>query len=280
MTEEEADALEAEVVRLTVVFLRAFRRMDQREFAKALGIDQRDVSRYETGERMPRDRTLRRMAATAGVSPARLGLLLGVFRQTVIGRRDWTEAEIAAIDQKPSKSDRIALRNLVMELTTELSEAMKAALAILFEVSGMPPPPPPAEARASAASAWQRFQEIPVEHRRYVIANGKEYQTWAFCELLCKASIEEKCGAVAALDFAELAVQVAEMPGGSPWTRWRLRSYAWGFVGSARKRLGDLPGAEDAFEQARDAWTRGDAIESEPLDENLWLALDASLRPN
>ncbi len=280
MIDEEAEALEAETVRLTVCFLRAFCRMDQREFAKASGVNQRDISRYETGEHMPRDGTLRRMAATAGVSSARLGLLLGVFRQTVIARRDWTEAEIAAIDQEPSKNDRVALRNLVMELTTELSEAMKAALAILFEVVGMPPPPPPAEARAAAASAWQRFLEVPADHRRYVIANGKEYQTWAFCELLCAASIEEKCGPNAAVDFAELAVQVAEMPGGAPWTRWRLQSYAWGFLGRARKRLGDLPGAEEAFDRARDAWPRGEAIESEPLDENLWLSLDAGLRPN
>jgi transcriptional regulator with XRE-family HTH domain len=280
MTEEEAEAVEAEAVRLTVVFLRAFKRMDQREFAKASGVDQRDVSRYETGEHVPRDRTLRRMAAAAGVSPARLGLLLGVFRQTVIGRRDWTEAEIAAIDQKPSKSARIELRNLVMELTTELSEAMKAALAILFEVAGMPPPPPPAEARAAAASAWQRFQEVPAEHRRYVIANGKEYQTWAFCELLCAASAEETRDLENARDLAELAVQVAEMPGGAPWTRWRLQAYAWGFLGSAQKRLGDLAGAEEAFDRARDAWTRGEVVESEPLDENRWLALDPGLRPN
>ena len=280
MTEEESEEVEAETVRLTVVFMRAFCRMEPKEFAKAAGIGPRDVARYETGERMPKDRTLRRMAAASGVSPARLGLLLGVFRQTVIGRRDWTEAEIASIDKKPSKNDRAALRDLVLELTTELSEAMKAALAILFEIAGLPPPPPPAEARAEAASNWQRFQEIPAEQRRYVIANGKEYHSWAFCELLCAASIDEKCSANAALDLAELAVQVAEMPGGSPWTRWRLRSYALGFLGSARKRLGDLLGAEDAFEQARDAWTRGEVVESEPLDENLWLSLDASLRPN
>lgn len=280
MNDEEAIAVEAETIRLTVVFLRAFRGMDPREFAKASSIHPRDVSRYETGERMPRERTLRRMAAASEVSPARLGLLLGVFRQTVIGRREWTEAEIASIDQKPSKNDRVALRNLVMELTNELSEAMKAALALLVQVSGMPPPPPPAEARAAAASAWQRFLEVPPDHRRYEIANAKEYQTWAFCELLCAASIEEKCGPDAAFDFAELAVQVAEMPGDSLWTRWRLRSYAWGFVGSALKRLGDLAGAEAAFEQARDAWTRGDAIPSEPLDETLWLSLDAGLRPN
>ena len=280
MNPAESEAVEAEAVRLTAVFLRAFRRMDPREFAAASGIDPRDIVRYETGERTPRDRTLRRMAVASGVSPAQLGLLFEVFRQTLIGRRDWTKEEIAAIDKKPSEKDRAALRDLALALTTELSEAMKGALSVLTRIVGLPPPPPPAEARAAAASAWNRFRVVPAEQRRFAIANGKEYQTWAFCELLCAASAEEKSDPEAALDFAELAVQAAEMPGGSPFVRWRLQAYAWGFLGSALKRSGDVHGAEEAFEQARDAWNRGDAVESEPLDENLWLSLDAALRPN
>ena len=73
---------EGEAARLAVMFLRSLRRWDQRTFGEASGVDQRDISRYETGEQVPRPETLQRLAGAAGVSPARLGLLLEVFRQT------------------------------------------------------------------------------------------------------------------------------------------------------------------------------------------------------
>src|SRR5437764_5724390 len=62
---KQGDGLE--VSRLVVGFLRFFARQTQADFAEASGIYQPDVSQYESGDRTPSERTLRRMAAAAGV---------------------------------------------------------------------------------------------------------------------------------------------------------------------------------------------------------------------
>ena len=108
-----SNLVEAEAARLVVLFLRSLRRWDQREFADASGVDQRDISRYETGERVPRPRTLLRLAAVAGVSPARLGLLLEVFRQTVAASKD---AGPAATPPSEPAADRAVIERLVDEI--------------------------------------------------------------------------------------------------------------------------------------------------------------------
>jgi transcriptional regulator with XRE-family HTH domain len=56
-----------DVSRLVVGFLRFFARQTQAGFAEASGIHQPDVSQYESGDRTPSERTLRRMAAAAGL---------------------------------------------------------------------------------------------------------------------------------------------------------------------------------------------------------------------
>src|SRR5436305_10077933 len=55
------------VSRLVVGFLRSLADQTQADFAEASGIYQPDVSQYESGARTPSERTLRRMAAAAGV---------------------------------------------------------------------------------------------------------------------------------------------------------------------------------------------------------------------
>ena len=161
-------------------------------------------------------------------------------------------------------------------------------LTVAFEEMDRPAEPlPPPAARAAAAEAWGRFQEIaadpddpaiPGDPRRWVIEYGKEFQSWAFCELLCAESAKAAGDPLAAREFAELAVYAAEQP--TPEARPHLQGYAWGFVAHARQRLGDLPGAEEAFARARELWARGETSPLEPLDEGRWLHLGAALRPN
>ncbi len=275
-----SDETDAQAARLAVLVLRSLKRWDQRELAQASGLDQRDISRYETGERVPRPQTLLRLAAVAGVSPARLGLLIDVLRQTV--------ADLSASRPLPSPNqhaepaaDRDQVEELAREVLEVLGDTFRSTLATLFEVEEREPQPlSPAQARAKAERAWQRFQELPEEHHRFVIQHGKEYQTWAFCERLCAASAKKAGDRQAARNLAELAVYAAEQPAGSPGLRRRLQGYAWGFVGLARQRFDDLRETEEAFERARHLWASGEASGFEPLDENRWLSLSAGLRPN
>ncbi|HKI04875.1 MAG TPA: helix-turn-helix transcriptional regulator [Thermoanaerobaculia bacterium] len=54
-------------LRLVVVFLRFTARMTQTGFGRASGVDQGDLSRYETGKEEVSEEVLRRMAAATGV---------------------------------------------------------------------------------------------------------------------------------------------------------------------------------------------------------------------
>jgi transcriptional regulator with XRE-family HTH domain len=55
------------VSRLVVGFLRLFSDKKQADFADASGVYQPDVSKYESGDKAPTEKTLRRLAAAAGV---------------------------------------------------------------------------------------------------------------------------------------------------------------------------------------------------------------------
>ncbi len=276
---------EGEAARLVVMFLRSLRRWDQRTLGEASGVDQREISRYETGEQVPRPETLQRLAGAAGVSPARLGLLLEVFRQTwaALGSGPLPMGSSEALDDARADAERIS-----QEIAGEVAGSLRAMLTVAFEEMDRPAEllAPPA-ARAAAAETWRRFQEIPPDSndpaapgdpRRWVIEYGEEFQSWAFCELLCTESARAGGEPLAARELAELAVYAAEQP--RPEARPHLQGYAWGFVAHARQRLGDLPGAEAAFARARELWAMGETSPLEPLDEGRWLNLNVALRPN
>ncbi len=275
-----SDETEAQAARLVVLVLRSLRRWDQREFAEASGFDQRDISRYETGERVPRPQTLLRLAAVAGVSPSRVGLLVDVLRQTVADL-SVSPPVLSPAQRAASAVDREEVEEIAREVIEVLGNTFRSSLASLFEMEEREPQPlSPAQARAAAERAWQRFEEIPEAHHRFVIQHGKEYQTWAFCERLCAASAKQAGDPQAARNLAELAAYLAEQPAGPPGLRRRLQGYAWGFVGLVRQRFDDLRETEKAFERARHLWASGEASGFEPLDENRWLSLSAGLRPN
>ena len=273
---------EEEAARLVVMFLRSLRRWDQRTLGEASGVDQRDISRYETGEQIPRPETLQRLAGAVGVSPARLGLLLEVFRQTWAYLGPGPLVSSNALDDARADAERIS-----QEIAGEIAGSLRAILTVAFEEMDRPAELPPPAARIVAAETWRRFQETPAhsddprapgDPRRWVIEYGEEFQSWAFCELLCAESAKAAAEPLAARELAELAVYAAEQP--TPEARPHLQGYAWGFVAHARQRLGDLAGAEEAFARARDLWAMGESSPLEPLDEGRWLNLSAALRPN
>src|SRR5258708_1717930 len=82
-----------EVLRLLVGFLRFFAHLKQTEFADASGLQQVDISLYESGKQRPREKNLRRMAAAAGVPWAAVWLLrrfYGALLIVIRAGRDWS----------------------------------------------------------------------------------------------------------------------------------------------------------------------------------------------
>jgi len=167
------------------------------------------------------------------------------------------------------------------------------------------------EARRWAAALWDRLRRHEPEERRALVREAAEFQSWALCERLCEESTRVGTESpVEAVELAELAVEVAQIaavPLGQAWAvpavrlvgtkklavpwvseaqaippaarsprdaeRWRdrLSGLAWACVGEARRRAGDLMGADEACGRSRELWPAGE------LDEARLAELAASL---
>jgi len=57
----------SEISRMVVLFLRQSNRKSQIEFGRAAGLRQSDLSRYESGQKIPSEEVLQRMAAASGL---------------------------------------------------------------------------------------------------------------------------------------------------------------------------------------------------------------------
>jgi tetratricopeptide (TPR) repeat protein len=99
------------------------------------------------------------------------------------------------------------------------------------------------------------------------------------CERLCTES-ERAAAADAgrAVDLADLALRVSRLVSGDEGWRARVQGYAWAHVGNARRVASNLPGADAAFDLARQLWQAGKGSDPGFLDEGLVLDMEASLR--
>jgi tetratricopeptide (TPR) repeat protein len=140
-----------------------------------------------------------------------------------------------------------------------------------------------ARSRAEAPRLLEELAALPQDRLALLHANPR-FVSWGLCELLvrksCQATPEQ---ASEALHLADLAVRVAGMiAGGEPFEEqwvYQLRSLAWAGLGNARRVLGDLSVAEEAFETADSWWERGTAGVGDVLGyEPILLDLKAPLR--
>ncbi|HEX4963167.1 MAG TPA: tetratricopeptide repeat protein [Thermoanaerobaculia bacterium] len=135
-----------------------------------------------------------------------------------------------------------------------------------------------------APALWERLHAFSPEKRRGLVQDTDRFLSWGLCELLCQQSREAVSGdPEEALELAELAVLVARrLPPGQPveeeWLE-ELRAYAWASLGNARRVLGELRSADEAFFQADEHWALGAAEIGDPLGFGASiLGLKASLR--
>jgi tetratricopeptide (TPR) repeat protein len=138
--------------------------------------------------------------------------------------------------------------------------------------------------RAQASDLWERMARLPYETQRGLVREADRFLSWGFCELLCRMSREAALhDATRAVERAELAVLVAERlrPGEPAEEEWLLglRALAFAHLGNARRVLGELRGAEEAFARAAEMWERYERETKDPLGYGpVILDLKASLR--
>ena len=123
--------------------------------------------------------------------------------------------------------------------------------------------------------------EHPFEEQLQIIEESEEMHIWGFCRLLMRRSLEEVFkDPMQAIDLANLAVRISGHLGETYDPNWvlDLSAQAHAYLGNARRVLGELRSAEDAFrksEQYLSQSTSGNTkIEAEIL------SLKGSLRRN
>src|SRR6185295_11408024 len=108
------------------------------------------------------------------------------------------------------------------------------------------------EAR-EAEDLLAELDRMPFDEQHCAVRDRDELHTWGLCQLLLSRSRREALEDPGrAVDAAELAVQIALQLGPAYDTAWvlDLQARAYGCLGNARRVLGELRSAEDAFRLA------------------------------
>lgn len=234
---------ELDVLALAIVVLRASRGWTQAELAAAAGTSASVVSEYESGKRRPTRKVVERFAAATDIFPEDIDHLLPVLHSILESKsRAATPEELGA---QLARKMEILIRSALEELVRRPKEPRKTD-------------PPNPEDRVKARLSWAQLQRLSWRNRRILVDEGKAFQNWALCELLCEESFQAaNRGEAEAEDLAELALRVARKI--SAETAWlsRLLGYAWAHVAHARRIRGDLEGTREAFSRVQLLWEDG-----------------------
>ena len=263
-------------LRLVVSFLRSLPGWTQEELSRASGVDRGLISDYELGDKAPSRRTLERLVTAVRLPFSHVEALLPMFRAARLAREGGLDAPgqaaIGGVPESVSEGlDQAILSAVLPRIKPHLLE-LEALVTGRHSV-------PTIQARQEVGELWELLGRLPAKRRRAAVEEESRYWTWAVAERLCEESVRAAAHqADQAAELARLALRVAELaPGSEPW-RSRLQGYAWAFVANARRVLGDLPGAEEAFVQSDRLWVAGEPADLGVLDGSRVFDLKGSLR--
>lgn len=106
---------------------------------------------------------------------------------------------------------------------------------------------------AQAPELFASIRDLPFDEQLSRVTDDSEFHTWAFCQVLLRASLESVFeDAFRAVNWAELAVRVAYELGDAYDPHWvrDLQARAYAYLGNARRVLGELRSADTAFREA------------------------------
>jgi transcriptional regulator with XRE-family HTH domain len=246
-----------------VTVLRVVRGWGQGELAAAAGLRTASVSDYERGKKPLPHRTLERLVAAMGF-PASLVARTSAFID---------EAREAASPTRAGGAIPELVEAAAAGFGREVADFLRAGLTrLLADVTLL-------EARCRAPFLWERLRTYSRTQQRAIVQENPEFHSWALCELLCEESVKAAADKPKrAAELADLSLAIARLiPGEEGW-RARQQGYVWAFAGNARRALGDLAGADEAFSRSGELWRQGASPFPEPLDELRLLDLEAALR--
>jgi tetratricopeptide (TPR) repeat protein len=129
-----------------------------------------------------------------------------------------------------------------------------------------------------APELWAQVSDLPYEEQVKKVESETRFQTWGFCQLLLRKSLDsafEDPGS--AVNFANLAVSVSRRLGDVYHPEWiqDLRARSLAYLGNARRVLGELRSADDAFRLSESHLEQGTG---DPRKQAEILDLKSSLR--
>ncbi len=255
--------------------LRSVKGYRQEEVARAAGTTQGAISRLEQGEARSTPAELESLAAAMGYAPGAGARTVAFLRSLRADEAAWRSCGAASP----------ALRLFAGSAFDGALSLARSAEALLSAPQCMQAAEPsPArrevvEARRRAPGLWARLAPHPHAVRRALVLEGREFQDWALCELVCAESAKAAPdSAEDALALAELTVLIAGLVEGEPGWRARLEGFSGAHVANAL-RVGKGPKvARQRLADALRLWEKGAPSDPQILDPVRMLDLEASLR--
>ncbi len=261
---------------MTVRLLRWLTGCTLRELAARSGVAAGSLCRYERGQQTPSPKTLERLSEAARVPFAVIeGVLRPALREVLAA---WGGAEPAERSSGGAAAwtDEL-LRALAAVLRPQLGFFVGEVLASTVGPWGQNRPPVAAD-RQEAPELWAVLRDSSRKDREMLLEDTREYRGWAVCELACQESLKAAPhSAERALEYAELAVEIARLAPGEDLFRRRLQGYAEAHLGNAHRAHGSPRAADEAFIRARPLWKAGAPGDPGLLNEARVLGLESSL---
>jgi tetratricopeptide (TPR) repeat protein len=130
-----------------------------------------------------------------------------------------------------------------------------------------------------APELWERLAERPYTEQLRAVEEDEGLHAWGLCQLLLKKSREAVFGDPGkAIELANLALRIVRQLGDAYDPNWvmDLRARCFAYLGNARRVLGELRSADDAFVKAERCLSRSGTGNIEVRAEIL--SLKSSLR--
>jgi transcriptional regulator with XRE-family HTH domain len=254
---------------VALAFLRTERGWTQKELALAAGMSVKVLSFYERGRTHLSRALLETIVSWMGHGPDAIDAALFALQQIRPAREE------SDAPNRPTEPERRAIERVAAVTGRDVADFTRAELVRQAHLLRLQ------QARQKADKLWDYLRNLPARDRRLLVENGKEYKSWALAVRLCEeSSIAAAADAARAVELAELAVRIAEITPSEGAFRERLLSFAWAFLGNARRVAGDLPAADLAFGRSGSCRVGGTPAltDPDPLEDWRVFDLEASLR--
>jgi transcriptional regulator with XRE-family HTH domain len=243
-----------------LVFFRTGQGWGQSELADAAGILASLLNDYERGRKPLTRNRLEYLAGVMGIPPERIDeslACLAANRSAAAGGGQAPDGPGAT----RRRVEAVAIRagRLMTDFTRSLLNLMTAEGEALV-------------ARQRAERQMARLRKCTPAERLFLVEEGRHFRHWALAESAALESVAKAPNhPQEALEWARLAVRIAELaPGEEAW-RWRLEGWTLHFQANAERACNVLPAARQSLARAWKLWKAGEGGDPGRLLNEVWL---------